>query len=834
MSRIKQAFRQLTLHAGLSAVVISMLAIGIGGATALFAIFYEVAVEPLPVPEPTALVNLRVPGQKPGYSRPSQQVDDAEAAFSYPLFLDLEAEQDAFAGLAAHYDFFAQITSGSQTEGGRGLLVSGGYFDVLNLRPALGRLIGPQDTPRVGEADVAVLSHDYWQSRFGSDPAVLGQTVTVNDRALTIVGVAPANFFGTLTGWRPEVFVPLTLRWAMQPEMPRNAEDRAAHWVHLFARLRPGVDARQAAESVNRRFAAILAEAEAPLLTGLTAGEREQFLGRRIVLDPGARGQNPANAASMPAALMLGATLLVLVIACINVANLLLARGAVRAGEMAIRAAVGASRGRLVAQLLLESLVLAALGGALSLPAATAALAVIKATLLPAELAQQVDFQVDSAAILFALAAAGATVLLFGLIPAVRAGRADPARVIKAHTPQLAGARSRGRLRGGLVPVQIALSMILLVLAGLFTRSLVNVSRAETGMDLGSVVVFSVSPLIAGYDGERLDALYERITQRLGDEPAIRSVASAAIPPLSGLVLPANVAAADGGAGSSPFTQGNPMSSPGLFATLAIPFVAGRDFTAADSLATPASAIVNEEFVRAHGLGPDAVGRSVRIAGPFVNATLQIVGVIRDVRYSTIKRRVLPQLYTPVVPANTTFGTRFFYVKTAADPDGLLVTIPRILAEIDPSLPVANLTTLARHARDSTFGDRLVASLAASFAVLATALTAIGLYGVLSYNVARRTRELGLRLALGAAPDGLLITVLKQVAAMAAIGAGIGLVLALALSRAMSAALYGLSSADPVVIAAAVAVIGAIVLGASYVPARRASRIEPMRALRYE
>ena len=303
-----------------------------------------------------------------------------------------------------------------------------------------------------------------------------------------------------------------------------------------------------------------------------------------------------------------------------------------------------------------------------------------------------------------------------------------------------------------------------------------NVSRVELGMNLAPVVMFSVAPLIAGYDGERVDALFESIAQRLGAEPGVRSVSSAAIPLLSNLVLPATVTGggADPGA-AGPFTQGNPQALPGLFETLSIPLVAGRDFTAADARETPVVAVVNEAFVRAHGMGEEPVGQSVRVAGPFVHSTLQVIGVVRDARYSAIKGPVLPQLFTPRVPGDTTFASRFFYVLTDVDPESLIARIPRLVAEIEPSLPVTNLATLEQRGDDNVWGDRLMASLATSFAVLATLLTAIGVYGVLSYNLAQRTRELGLRLALGAEPQRLLVAVLKQVATTALIGIGVGL-----------------------------------------------------------
>jgi predicted permease len=600
--------------------------------------------------------------------------------------------------------------------------------------------------------------------------------------------------------------------------------------------LRPEVDVRQAGEIVNRRYAAILADVEAPLLTGVSESERAQFSSRRIVLEPGARGQNPLSAAAGgPATLLLVAMLLVLLIVCINVANLLLARGAARRAEIAIRRAVGASRGRVAAQLLLESALLAASGGLLAVPVAFASMGLIANTLIPRAAAEQIELTISAPAIGFAFLATAVTALLFGLSPALRVSNADPGRFIKAQAEAPGGRRLVGRLRGGFVPMQIMFAVMLLVLAGLFTRSLINVSRIELGMDVDPVVMFSVSPLIAGYDGANVDALYDRIFDRLSAEPGVNSVSAAAIPLFSNLVLPATIAA--GGPDSvaeGPFTQGNPMASPGLFETLSIALVAGRDFSAADSRATPTVAIVNEAFVRAHGLGGEAVGSFVRVLGPFVNSTIEVVGVVRDARYSTIKGVILPQLFTPRVPGDISFGTRFFYVRANTEPDGFLARIPRVMAEIDPSLPVTNLALLEQYGRDSVFGDRLIASLATAFAVLATLLTAIGLYGVLSYNIARRQRELGLRIALGAEPGRLLNSVLREVATMTLIGVAIGLAAAVALGVLAGRMLYGLSGFDPLVLTGAVVVIAVVVLLASYTPARRASRVEPMLALRYE
>jgi putative ABC transport system permease protein len=838
MREIRHALRQLVLRPGLSLVIVVMLALGIGATTAMFSSFHRVLVQPLPVPAAERLVNLRAPGPiRPGPIRTGNAVSDWESTFSYPMFRDLEAQQTVFTSLAAHRDFQANITYAEQTRGGRGLLVSGSYFDVLRLQPALGRLIGPRDEPRAGESAVAVLAYDYWRSRFGGDPSIIGRTLTVNGRALSIVGVAPAGFAGTTLGWRPQVFVPLTLRWLMQPTAIRDQQSRQSYWLYLFARLKPNVTIEQASASINGSYGALLRDVEAAQLDALSGEERAQFLAQRIVLEPGARGQSEIpGTAARPLTLLLGITVLVLLIVCVNVAHLLLARGAARSGEMAVRASVGASRGRLALQLLAESGLLAALGGGLSLPVAVVTLKSITA-LIPQPLADGLAVDLDAAAVLFAAGASAATVLLFGAAPAWRTSDADPGRVIKGQTPQSAGGRSAARFRRVLGTAQIAFSLVLLVIAGLFTQSLANVARVKLGMDVDSLVTFNVSPRLNGYAPDQVDALYDRIEDTLAAQPGVTNVATAGIPVIANAGMNFFVSID----GAEPVLEGNAGSqsnvvSPGFFETLSIPLLAGRDFREADirdsarsSVFVSNVAIVNEAFVRKFDLG-HALGRHFSI--PFVADDLQIIGVVGDAKYVRIKDDMRPQFFTPgrQLGDDTSLS---FYVRGAIDAETLTAMIPRIVASIDPSLPVDNVATMRQQVASNVYIDRLVTMLSASFAALATLLAAIGLYGVLAYNVAQRTGELGLRLALGADPRHLRAIVLKQVGSMALSGATLGLIAAIGVGRAAQSLLFGLSGHDPAVLFAAVAVLSAVVAAAGYVPARRASSIAPMRALRY-
>ena len=846
VDQLKHALRQLSLRPGLSFMVIAMLALGIGATTAMYSMFHQVLLQPLPVPEPEQLVNFSAPGPiRPGGIRSGDAVGDWRATFGYPMFRDLEARQSVLTGLAGHRDFEANLTYGARTQASRGLLVSGSYFGVLNLEPALGRLIGPQDEPAVGESAVAALSYDYWQSQFGGDPSVIDRTLTVNGRELTVIGVAPDGFTGTMLGWRPDVFVPLTLRWLMQPTAPRDAEVRNSYWLFLFGRLKSGVTIEQASAALNGLYRGINAEIEVPLLTLMPDEQKAQFIDQPLVLEPGARGQSYIpSAAADPLTLLLGVTALVLLIVCVNVANLLLARGASRAGEMAIRASVGASRGRLMAQLVTESAVLAALGGLASLPVAAVTLTLIT-SMLPDQLAAGLAVDLNAAAILFAAGVSLATVMLFGLAPAWQSSDTDPGRVAKAQASQSSGGRGTARFRRVLSTAQIAFSMVLLVLAGLFTRSLANVARVDLGIDIDSLASFSVSPRLNGYGPDKAQALYDRIELALASQPGIDSVASAGVPLIANggmtflLAMPGfeDALIPDASRGQDRTSQSN-VVSPTFFDTLSIPLLVGRGFTDSDIRSFAGApifatnvAIVNETFVRRFNL-ENPVGTRFRI--PFVHDTeIEIVGVVADAKYVGVKSDVAPQFYVP--------GRHFvddtslsFYVRGGVDADTLVGMIPRVIANIDPTLPVNDLVTMRRQFENNVYLDRMITMLSASFAVLATLLAAIGLYGVLAYNVAQRTRELGLRLALGAAPGNLRAMVLGQVGRMTVIGIALGVVAAVGLGRAAQKLLYGLSGYEPLVLIAAAAVLSMVVFAAAYLPARRASSIAPMEALRYE
>ena len=835
MSNLKFAFRTLFKTPFVTIVAIVSLALGIGANAAIFSLFNQMLLQPLPAAEPNRLVNLLVPGPKPGSQSCNQASTrgNCDDVLSYPMFRDLEREQQVFAGLAAHRLVSANIAYGGQTVNGDLLLVSGSYFGVLGIQPAVGRLIGPGDDRIIGESPVVVLSHGFWTTRFAADRGLLNQTMIVNGQAMTIVGVAPRGFTGTTIGAEPKVFVPLTLRKPVNPWSERM-DNRRNYFLYVFGRLKPGVSIEQARASLDPQYRAIVNDVEATLQTGMSPQTLARFKTKPILLEPGARGQSAIpNTARPSLRLLLGVTAFVLIIACANIANLLLARSAARAGEMAVRLSIGASRGRLVFQLLTESLLLAVLGGIAGMFVAQWTLDLI-ASLLPNFAATTLDFHVDRTAMLFGAALTIGTGLLFGLFPAIHSTRPDLVSSLKGQAGQPSGARAAARFRTSLATAQIALSMALLVSAGLFTKSLMNISRVDLGVKVDNVIMFGLSPELNGYTPARTKQLFERLEEELAALPGVNGVTSALVPLLGGSNWGNDVAVEGFPAG--PDTDTNSRFNevgPEYFRTLGVPLIAGREFRRADGAGAPKVAIVNEAFAKKFNLGRDAVGRRIGNRGDKEGLDTQIVGLVQNAKYSEVKREVPPLFFRPY-RQDDRLGNITFYVRTSLDPEQFLPNVPKVVAKLDANLPVEDLRTMPQQIRQNVFLDRMISVLSAAFAGLATLLAAIGLYGVLAYTVSQRTREIGLRMALGAAPSRVRGMVLRQVGVMTIVGGVIGLTAAIWLGRLAQSLLFEMKGYDPVVLVSAAAALTVVALGAGFVPAHRASQVDPMQALRYE
>jgi predicted permease len=831
MNNLKLSFRALAKTPFITAIAVISLALGIGANAAIYSLFDQMLVRPLQVNEPGQLVDLTAPGPKPG-SQSCNQAGSCNDVFSYPMFRDLQKAQGPFTGMAGHRAFGANLATGDQTLSGEGMLVSGSYFPVLGLRPSLGRLIGPSDDDVIGGHPVAVLSHRFWTMHLGSDRAVLGQPITVNGTAMTVIGVAPEGFDGTTLGTRADVFVPISMRAAVSPGFD-DFENRRSYWVYVFARLKPGLAMEQASAEINAKYSAIINDVEASLQTGMSDQTMERFRAKKIGLADGRRGQSSIHRqARTPLTLLFAIVAVVLLIACANIANLLLARGASRSQEMAIRGSLGAGRGQLLGRLLTESFLLAALGGVASLLVARGTLVFI-ASLLPPESTATLALTLSPPVLLFSAALVIGTGVLFGLYPALYSTRQDLATVLRASSGQPSGARSTARFRTVLVTVQIALSMTLLVAAGLFIKSLVNVSRVDLGMRVDHLVTFTISPENNGYEPAQSRALFQRVEDELAALPGVRAEAAAMVPVLAGSSwgLGVKVQGFQSGPDVDNGARYN-LVGPGYFATLGMPLLAGREFTPADAGDSMNVAVVNQAFARKFHLDErDAVGKWMSLGGDSLN--IRIVGLVRDAKYNDVKDEV-PATVFLAYRQNPRLGFLTFYARTAGAPAPIMRMVPGIMKRLDPNLPVEELKTMRQQVSENVFLDRTIGTLASAFAALATLLAAIGLYGVLAYAVVQRTREFGLRMALGADNGRVRRMVLRQVARMTAVGGVVGIIAALGLGRAAQSLLYGLNGDDPWVVVIVAAGLTLVAFVAGYLPALRASRIEPMQALRYE
>ncbi len=832
MNNLKLAFRRLFKAPFVTSVAILSLALGIGANAAIFSLFNQMLLRPLPVPAPHELVNLQAPGPKHG-SQSCNQAGDCEHVFSYAMFRDLQKEHAVFTDIAAHVLFGANLAFHNQTLNGQGVLVSGSYFPVLGLKPAIGRLLTPQDDQKLGESLVVVLSHAYWTTRFDRNPGVLNDTLIVNGQHLTIIGVAPEGFDGTTLGAKPQVFVPITLRGLMNPGF-NQFHNRRSYWAYLFARLRPGVAIEQARTQLNVPYRAIINDVEAPLQRGMSDQTMGRFKARLVLLEPGARGQTSVDGeARVPLFLLLAVTGLVLLIACANIANLLLARAAARSSEMAIRLSLGANRGQLIGQLLTESVVLAVIGGLAGLLVSRWTLDVIFA-MLPTEAAETLQVRIDGTVLLFAAAVTIGTGLLFGLFPAWHSTNPNLLGTLKGQAGQPGGGKSAKWFRASLATTQIAISMALLVCAGLFTKSLMNVSRVELGINVEHLATFGVSPQLNGYSAERSKQLFERLEDELAAQPGVTNVTASMVPALGGSNWGSSVSVEGFKAGPDTDTHSNyNQIAPAYFRTMGIRLLAGREFTRSDTLSGPKVAIVNEAFAKKFNLGNDPVGKRMATGGPNDKLDTEIVGLVKDAKYSEVKNTIPPLFFRPY-RQDDRVGSLSFYVRTSGAPEQIIQTIQRLVSSVDSNLPLENLRTMEQQVRDNVFIDRVISTMSAGFAVLATLLAAVGLYGVLAYTVAQRTREIGLRMALGAAPSRVRAMVMRQVGIMTIIGGTIGLVAAIWAGRAAKAILYQMEGHDPMVLAGSVVVLGLVAMGAGFIPALRASRVDPMLALRYE
>ncbi|MET0216073.1 MAG: ADOP family duplicated permease, partial [Vicinamibacterales bacterium] len=687
------------------------------------------------------------------------------------------------------------------------------------------------DDQTIGAHRVVVLSHAYWRARFGEDPSILNDTISINGEPMTVVGVAPRGFHGTTTADSPDVFVPLTMSAAIHTDYD-DLESRSDHWLYLVGRLEPGVSRAAAETSIHAVFSGIMQNIERAQYKG-TPESRERYVSRKLLLGDGARGEQPDRGDVIPVfVLLLSSTGIVVLIACANIANLLLARGVSRAGEFAVRLALGASRGQLIVQLLAESMVLAICGGLAGLFVAQALLNVLRGWLPGA--AETQGTAIDLPLLLFSSGLTLATAFLFGLVPAWHSTRV---RVTTMPKSQAGGAATGGAsaLRSALVASQIALALALLVVAGLFTRSLFNIGRIDLGMKISNLTTFRVSPVLNGYTPQRSQLLFEQIDEQLTGVPGVSSVTQSTIAVLGGDDASANLTVQGFDVSPDADTDANSsLIGSRFFSTLGIPLIAGRELSAVDTSVSQHVAVVNEAFARKFNLGRRAVGTRMELGrNSQPKFDIEIVGLVEDAKYSDVKEEIPPQFFLPYRQRDTR-GTMNYYVRSSLESNQIAAAITRIVNGLDQNLPIENLRPMEDQVRERAQTDVLLARISIGFAGLATLLAAVGLYGVLAYAVAQRTAEIGIRLALGADAIRICRMVLGQVGRLTLVGVAVGLSGAVVLGRLAASMLFRVDGTDPLIMVSAGVTVVAVVLLAATIPALRAARIDPATALRSE
>ena len=824
---LRYAWRGLRKSPMFTIVALLSLGLGIGANTAIFSLMDQALLRSLPVKHPEQLVLFSAKGPRRG------QVNTSYGdiyTFSYPMYRDFRDHNPVFSGVLARFPISFSMSWHDQTERVYGDLVSGNYFDVLGVHAAIGHTFLPEDDRTPGAHPVVMLSYGYWKRRFGTDPGVLNQTIILNAHPMTIVGIAQPGFKGVGVGEAPDVFVPMMMRNQMSPLM-NDLENRRSMWLNVFGRLNAGVS-RQQAEAAMNTFWQPLLELEAKDLN-FSQRVREQFLNRHLSLLEGGKGISSTSAQISAAIIVLmGMVGFLLLIACANVANLLIARATARQREISIRLAMGASRLRLIRQLLVESLLLALGGGMLGLLIAEwTGEALLQ--FLPSDPSMMgISSQPDGRVLLFALALSVITGILFGIFPSLQATKAELASTLKDQASGVVGGGlAHLRLRKSLVVTQVALSLMLLIGAGLFARSLYNVKNIDAGFHTDHLISFAVQPSLNGYSQERMRSLFERLQENIARLPGIRTSSMAETALLAGDNEDTSIEIEGYHAKEDEDMNVNENKiGPGFFATLGIPLLAGRDFTKADGAKAPLAVIVNERLAKHYFGGENPIGRRIHFRRE--KDSVEIVGVVRDGKIVSLREKPLRCIYLPYPQAQIGYMT--FYARTTQEPSAAAQMLRDEVRRQDPNLPIFNMKTMENQIDESLFMDRLVAVLSVSFGALATLLAAVGLYGVMAYMVVRRTREIGIRMALGADRRAVLRLVMKEVVVLAAVGIGIAVLASLAMGRLIQSQLLDVSARDPWVMAAATLALAVVALFAGFLPALRATRVDPLTALRYE
>ena len=826
---IRFAVRGLIRSPLFSIVAILSLALGIGANTAIFTLIDQMLLRKLPVAAPDELVMLYQQGAHNGSNM-------GQRMHSYPMYQEIQQRGEPLAEVLCRRLIETSVSIDNQTERLDAEMVSGNFFTMLGVHAAIGRVFNSKEDDQVYQGHpVVVLSHDYWTRRFARDPGVVGKKILVNNYPMTIVGVSAAGFAGIDPARSPQIRVPVQMKATIAPEWGWvHMDDPRTRWVQVFARLKPGWTVKSAEAPLQTLFTQIRAnEMTLPGAKDWSKYSRDEFMKGHLRVESASMGysqlRNSFSTALFVLMCMVG---LVLLIACANVANLLIARGFMRQKEIAVRLSLGASRGQLVRQMLVESLVLSFIGGILGVALAVALTQMLLAFVPTDGQPILIRAMPDARILLFTLLLTFATGIIFGLLPALRASRPDPWTTLKDTLGSIAGSGGSLFLRKGLVAAQVALSFLLLFGAGLFVRSLQNLKTAETGVALDNLVTFQLSPALNGYNAPRAMAFFDQLLDNVRTMPGVKTAGLSVVPILSGDEWDNSMGVEGHQAKDGEDIQAfmNALS-PGYFGVMGIAILEGRDFNRTDVKENAKTAIVNRRFADHFFPGTSAIGKHIgNGTGPKAKLDVEIVGVVANALYEGPREGIRRQVYIP----NWGSGGVTYYVRTTSASAAAFGAIRSEVRKLDPSLPVYAMKTLEGQLDETLMSDRLIALLAAGFGALATVLASIGLYGVMAFVVARRRKELGIRLALGAEPSAVVWLVMKEVLLLLAIGLAVGIPSALALGRFVSSQLYGIQGRDPWTAMVTMILITAVSAAAGLIPAHRASRINPILALRYE
>jgi predicted permease len=820
---IRYALRMLAKNPAFAGVVILTLALGIGANAAIFSMLDRVLLQSLPVTNPDQLAVLSTydPKEDPGI----------DSSFSYPMYQDLRDRNSVFAGVIARAGAQLNVSYGDQTERVGGELVSGNFFEVLGVRPWAGRLFTQDDDRNPGAHPVAVLSYQFWESRFNKDPNLIGKTILVNEQPVTVLGVTPPTFYGVDLSSNPDVRVPMMMTPVFNPLPPTRMQSRRHQWLSVMARRKADVSPEQAQASLSVLYEQIREVEAQQLPSTVSAAGKERFLAQQIALVPGDQGLRHLQTEMRTSLwLLFGATCAVLLILCANLANLMMARATVRAQETSVRLALGAGRLRLLRQWLTEGVVLAVIGGAAGVFIAFWIKAGLMA-FIPLDYRVNLGSSFDWRLFAFIFGVAILLGLAFSLAPAIQAARQVFAPGLRFESRSFTSAGKLLSVRSGLILVQVALSLPLLVSAALLLKTLQNLRAVDTGFSKENVLLASLNPALNGYSKERTAAFYDELLAKTRALPGVKFASLASDSPISGGWDRIGIVVE----GYTP-REGERMScdatwvSRDYFKALEIPLVTGRDFDERDRTGAPKVVIVNEKMAKYFFGTTDVVGKRIGLDGV---PDRTIIGVVKDAQYVNLRESVRRHFYIPATQEETLTGLTL-HVKTSTDTSTVAEQLRAQLKALDSHLPLYNIKSLSTEIDESLVQDRLVTWLSAAFGLLATLLTALGLYGVLTFSVARRTREIGIRVALGAQRRDVFRLIMVRGVVLVVVGVAVGVAASIASSRLLSALLFGVRPNSVATLAAVSVGLIAVALLACYLPARRATKVDPLVALRYE